>query len=58
MPTIDADTHVDETEETWEYMNESERRFKPVTIVQQVSLAEGQIPGLCRRRRRERTPQT
>lgn len=28
--TIDADTHVDETEETWEYMLASEHAFKPV----------------------------
>ena len=44
MPVIDADTHVDETEETWEYMNESDRRFKPITVSQH-SAAEGQIPG-------------
>lgn len=29
MPTIDADAHVLETEQTWEYMKESEREFKP-----------------------------
>jgi predicted TIM-barrel fold metal-dependent hydrolase len=28
---IDADTHVDETEDTWEYMQEDDLRFKPVT---------------------------
>ena len=28
--TIDADTHVDETEETWEYMLPSEAAYKPV----------------------------
>ena len=28
--TIDADTHLDETEETWEYMLPSEQAFKPV----------------------------
>lgn len=32
MPTIDADTHVIETERTWEYMDESETQFKPVTV--------------------------
>jgi predicted TIM-barrel fold metal-dependent hydrolase len=48
MAVIDSDTHVDETEETWEYMNESERRFKPVTVMQQVQLAEGQVPGYDR----------
>ena len=28
--TIDADTHVDETEQTWEYLLPSEQQFKPV----------------------------
>ena len=30
MPIIDADTHVDETEDTWEYMLPSEQDLKPV----------------------------
>ena len=29
MPIIDADTHVDETEETWEHMEKNEIQFKP-----------------------------
>jgi predicted TIM-barrel fold metal-dependent hydrolase len=29
MGFIDADAHVDETEQTWEYMEADERRFKP-----------------------------
>jgi uncharacterized protein len=29
MPVIDADTHVDETEDTWEYMLPSEQDLKP-----------------------------
>jgi predicted TIM-barrel fold metal-dependent hydrolase len=29
---IDADTHVDETEATWEYMTQAESRFMPVTL--------------------------
>lgn len=29
---IDADAHVDETEATWEYMEESEARYLPVSI--------------------------
>ncbi|MGH7829914.1 MAG: amidohydrolase family protein [Candidatus Binatia bacterium] len=32
MPTIDADAHVIETDRTWEYMSESERPFKPLTV--------------------------
>ncbi|MGH7832190.1 MAG: hypothetical protein ACREQK_00960 [Candidatus Binatia bacterium] len=31
MPVIDADTHVDENEDTWEYMREEELAFKPTT---------------------------
>ena len=32
MKTIDSDAHVIETEETWEYMTESERQFKPKVV--------------------------
>jgi predicted TIM-barrel fold metal-dependent hydrolase len=32
MLRIDADTHVDETEDTWEYMTREEARFKPISI--------------------------
>ena len=32
MPTIDADAHVLETERTWDYMDESEREFKPLVV--------------------------
>jgi len=31
MIVIDADTHVDETEDTWEYLRETELQFKPTT---------------------------
>ena len=31
MGIIDADTHIDETEATWEYMHESELQYKPTT---------------------------
>jgi len=31
MPIIDADTHIDETEDTWEYMQESDLPYKPGT---------------------------
>jgi predicted TIM-barrel fold metal-dependent hydrolase len=33
MPTIDADTHVIETERTWECMDESDEQFRPCTVV-------------------------
>lgn len=32
MPVIDADSHVDETEATWEYMSKSEMHYKPITV--------------------------
>ena len=32
MPTIDADAHVLETERTWDYMEESEREFRPQVV--------------------------
>ena len=31
MLVIDADTHIDETENTWEYLREKELQFKPTT---------------------------
>ena len=31
MPVIDADTHIDETEDTWAYMKGIEERLKPHT---------------------------
>ncbi len=32
MRVIDADAHVDENEQTWEYLSEAERRFKPISF--------------------------
>ena len=32
MLVIDADTHVDETEDTWEYLRDEETQFKPTTV--------------------------
>ena len=34
MPIIDSDTHVDETDETWEYLADSDQQFRPVTVTQ------------------------
>ena len=31
MRIIDADTHVDETEDTWEYLQPDEQAYKPTT---------------------------
>jgi len=33
MPVIDADTHVDETEDTWEYLQPDEQSLKPSTQI-------------------------
>ena len=35
MRIIDADTHIDETDGTWEYMRESDLPFKPTTAYPQ-----------------------
>jgi predicted TIM-barrel fold metal-dependent hydrolase len=32
MVVIDADTHVDECEDTWEFLTEAEAKFAPVTV--------------------------
>ncbi|NIO09341.1 MAG: amidohydrolase family protein [Deltaproteobacteria bacterium] len=32
MPTIDADAHVIETDHTWDFMDSSEARYKPVNL--------------------------
>ncbi len=32
MATIDADAHVIETDRTWDYMDESESKYRPVTV--------------------------
>src|SRR2546428_13439626 len=31
MPVIDADTHIDETEDTWEFMQPGDEAYKPST---------------------------
>jgi hypothetical protein len=31
MPIIDADTHIDETEDTWEFMQPGDEPHKPYT---------------------------
>ena len=32
MAVIDADTHVIETEHTWDYMDPSEQQFRPLVV--------------------------
>jgi uncharacterized protein len=32
MQAIDADAHIDETEQTWEYLDETDRQYKPISF--------------------------
>jgi predicted TIM-barrel fold metal-dependent hydrolase len=32
MRAIDADAHIDENEQTWEYLDEADRRFRPISF--------------------------
>ena len=41
MPIIDSDAHVIEIDETWEYMDPSERHFKPGTSFK--TMANGEV---------------
>ena len=49
MRAIDADAHVDETEQTWDYLDEASRRFKPISF--ELSQAEPAGPADGRRHR-------
>jgi uncharacterized protein len=44
MPVIDADTHVDETEETWSYLEGDDARFRPITVTQDIPGGSGELP--------------
>jgi hypothetical protein len=41
MFRVDVDAHLDESEATWEYLAESERRFKPLTLDPEAATAPG-----------------
>lgn len=41
MAVIDADTHVDECEDTWTYMDESEAKYRPITVIPTEEMAPG-----------------
>jgi predicted TIM-barrel fold metal-dependent hydrolase len=32
MRAVDADAHIDENEQTWEYLDDADRRFKPIAF--------------------------
>ena len=49
MAVIDADTHVDECEETWRHMAPEDARFRPVTVVPTEEMDAGAAtPGYTR----------
>ena len=54
MAVIDADTHVIETEHTWDYMEPSEQQFRPIVVTpkggggREYWYIDGQIRGLAR----------
>lgn len=54
MPVVDADTHVVETEHTWDYLEPSEQKYRPVIVTpggeggQQYWFIDGKIRGLAR----------
>lgn len=43
MLVVDADTHIDETEGTWEYLAPDEQKFKPSTL--ELAEPRGIVPG-------------
>ena len=50
MPVIDADCHVIEPEHTWDYFDDSEVRFRPLTLLspkdgRQFLAVDGRIRG-------------
>jgi uncharacterized protein len=54
MAVIDADTHVIETEHTWDYMDPSEQQFRPLVVTpkgergREYWYIDGKIRGLAR----------
>jgi uncharacterized protein len=49
MRAIDADAHIDENEQTWEYLAEADQRFKPISF--ELSAGEPRGPNDGRRHR-------
>jgi hypothetical protein len=44
MPVVDADAHIDGTDETWEYMDEEFVKYKPITVTQTFGEAPPILP--------------
>lgn len=49
MPVIDADTHIDEPEETWQYMEGAAARYRPVTITPREGVLAGGMDAMANR---------
>ena len=45
MPTIDADAHVLETPETWQYLSEAEKHFTPMVVNRTAGAVERGLSG-------------
>lgn len=43
MPVIDADTHVDECEDTWGFLTEANAKFAPVTVTSTAPASAGGV---------------
>ena len=54
MAVIDADTHVIETEHTWDYLDPAEQQFRPIVVTpkgeggREYWYIDGKIRGLAR----------
>lgn len=48
MRIVDADTHVDESEETWRYLATTEAKYKPVTVMPMEEMGGRTAPGYNR----------
>jgi hypothetical protein len=64
MAVIDADTHVIETEHTWDYLDPSEQQFRPIVVIprgetgREYWYIDGKIRGLAAGRDRSRRAQS
>ena len=54
MPTIDADTHVIETERTWDFMDPADQKYRPVIVTprgedaKEYWMVDGKLWGIAR----------
>jgi len=48
MQIVDADTHVDENEETWRHLAATEAKYRPVTVMPMEEMGDRTAPGYNR----------